>query len=280
MTSYLAVGEERRINEWNRLQYHTPIIHPSRTRVQFHDLVYMISGSWDVIMDGTVYTFMPGDVFFLPAGSTYEGHSQCSPGTSTYYAHITPSEHDVPAWNDLPDDRIPRVSLPVITHCQNNEHILHLFKEILMLADADSPGREQTLSAMFNTLFYLLSQTSLMDSVRNPKLIDHSLEIMMESSNRFIKESEIAEMNYVSVKTLRSAFMRRFGKTFYQYQMESKLRIACNYLSSQPDKKLRAIAAELGFSDEFHLSKSFKRVYGISPVEYKKRMKTETENHA
>lgn len=270
MLSYLAIGEERHMLEWGIPLYSTPTKHPSRTEVNYHDLVYMIKGDWDILIDGTVYELHQGDVFFLPAGSTYKGNSLCTQGASSYYFHITPAVHDMTGWREPPNDGVSRLSLPVVIPCQKNDHIPYLFRELLMVVESQRPCREKTISVMLDTLFYLLSQMDFVNSVRNPQLIECSLEIMMEYPNRFLKESEVAARNGVTVNTLRSAFTKHFGKTFYRYQMDSKLHMVCYYLENHPEMKLRAIAAELGFYDEFHLSKSFKRVYGVSPYEYRK----------
>ncbi|MBQ3591623.1 MAG: helix-turn-helix transcriptional regulator [Clostridia bacterium] len=273
MLSYLSIGEERQVIDWCKNQYGIPKKHPSRTQAGFHDLVYMISGNWDFIIDGTVFAIRPGDVFFLPAGSTYRGNSLCSARTASYFFHIAPAEHDMLCWEEPPEDDVFRLSLPPVIPCQNNEHIPYLFNELLMLMESKRPGREKTISGMLETLFYLLSQMEFANSVNNPQLVERSLEILMEFPNQFLKEAEVAERNGVAVNTLRSAFVKHFGKTFYRYQMDNKLHMVCYYLDNHPEMKLSAIAAELGFYDEFHLSKSFKRAYGIAPYEYRKKMK-------
>ena len=42
------------------------------------------------------------------------------------------------------------------------------------------------------------------------------------------------------------------------------------YLTDYPNMKICSVAAALGFCDEFHFSKAFKREFGVSPAEYKK----------
>ena len=73
-----------------------------------------------------------------------------------------------------------------------------------------------------------------------------------------------------SGKTLRLSFLSRFGKTFYQYQLDSKLGQVCIYLLEYPNMRLNEIAYILGFCDEFHMSKVFKKKYGVSPNLYRK----------
>ena len=76
-------------------------------------------------------------------------------------------------------------------------------------------------------------------------------------------------MLYVSTKTLDKSMFQKVGMSFHAYQKERKLEMAASLLKTEPDMQLREIASMLGFYDEFHLSKSFKQKYGVSPREYR-----------
>ena len=273
MQSYFSVGKPRDLFEGAFAEYPEPCFHPKRARPPFFDLVYMCQGEWDVLLEGTPCSFLPGDVFLLPAYADYEGFRMCPPGTSTYYVHFYPSEADIPSARELPDDGIPRLPLGTVTRCQGNEIIPRLFEELTLLVLSRRPGREEEASALLDTLLYFLSQISVQSGARNQRLIENCLRMMKDAPGRFLTENEAAQASYVSVKTLRSAFVRRFGKTFCQYQMDSKLSRVCTSLRDRPDVKLGTLASELGFCDEFHLSKAFKRVFGISPSEYRRNIR-------
>lgn len=233
----------------------------------------MIRGTWDVKLEKTLYSFIPGDVFLLPAFTHYAGHSLCTEDTSTYFIHFFPSAGDIPDTSAVSEDENTPLVIETVTHCQENDFIPHLFKEITRLVPSSQPCRDQEASSLLDTLLYFLAQISVHDDLYSRKLIECCLEMMNALPNRFFKEVEIATANRVSVKVLRSSFMKRFGKTFYQYQMDSKLNRARYLLSGEPAVKLRTIASELGFCDEFNFSKAFKRTYGISPSEYRRSLK-------
>ena len=272
MQSYFSIGEPRVLFEGSYAVYPTPCLHPKRVNPPFFDLVYMCQGEWDVLFEGREYSFLPGDVFLLPAFTSYEGTRLNPPGTSTYFFHFYPSEHDVPYAQEPPDDGIPRLPLGTVVHCQGNDMIPRFFEEITLHVLSQRPGRNEEASALIDALLYFLSQIDAQSASHSYKLIDNCLQMMKEAPGSFLTEKEAAAANYVSVKTLRSAFVRRFGKTFCQYQMDGKLSRVCTLLRDRPDIKLGAIASELGFCDEFHLSKAFKRVYGISPSEYRRNI--------
>ena len=56
-----------------------------------------------------------------------------------------------------------------------------------------------------------------------------------------------------------------YHQTFYAWQMEQKLEAVCQSLHNHPDITLKEIAVNFGFCDEFHLSRAFKKKYGVSP---------------
>ena len=74
----------------------------------------------------------------------------------------------------------------------------------------------------------------------------------------------------MSSATFYRVFRQIVGKTPMQYLDEYRLKQAARILLLE-DQTLSQIAHRCGFCDEFHLSRNFKRVYGISPRQYKQR---------
>jgi len=48
-----------------------------------------------------------------------------------------------------------------------------------------------------------------------------------------------------------------------------KLKMVAVQLKAEPEVKLSQIATAFGFYDEFHMSKAFKQMFGISPRDYR-----------
>ncbi|MGN1451772.1 MAG: helix-turn-helix domain-containing protein [Eubacteriales bacterium] len=94
--------------------------------------------------------------------------------------------------------------------------------------------------------------------------------IMQNNPDKIFKSEEMASLLYVSARTFRNRFKDAFHKSFTQYQMEAKLEKVCLILKTYPEMQIKEIAANFGFYDEFHLSKVFKRYYGVSPSQYRK----------
>jgi AraC-like DNA-binding protein len=71
---------------------------------------------------------------------------------------------------------------------------------------------------------------------------------------------------HVSVSTLSHRYARETGETPLTTLMRARLNLAKGML--QKGERLKNIAERVGFADEYHLSKTFKRWEGVSPREY------------
>jgi AraC-like DNA-binding protein len=90
------------------------------------------------------------------------------------------------------------------------------------------------------------------------------------------------ELNYeavsrrlgVSYATFRKRFAKLAGSPPAKYRAARVAEQACALLH-RSDLPLRAVAERCGFCDEFHFSRRFKQLVGVSPTEFRRRLPTE-----
>jgi AraC family transcriptional regulator len=68
---------------------------------------------------------------------------------------------------------------------------------------------------------------------------------------------------------LAMAFRRHFGCTVGEYVRRQRVALACQELSAT-DRPLAEIAPQSGFADQSHLTRTFKRLVGVTPAAYRK----------
>jgi AraC-like DNA-binding protein len=84
-----------------------------------------------------------------------------------------------------------------------------------------------------------------------------------------LKAEAIAAHFRLSLHYVSEYFKKHTGQNLQQYIIGYKLSLAETRLL-QSDLRLKEIANELGFTDESHLTKIFKKYRGVTPTQYRK----------
>jgi AraC-like DNA-binding protein len=86
-----------------------------------------------------------------------------------------------------------------------------------------------------------------------------------------IDADRIAVQTGMSYETFRKRFVKLTGATPGSYRVRKRIDRACDLLH-RPESTVRSVAAACGFCDEFHFSKRFKQLVGLSPTEFRRRL--------
>ena len=100
-------------------------------------------------------------------------------------------------------------------------------------------------------------------------ILNKAKQIIHDTHYKKLTNRELANMLNVSIRTLETAFKACFGLSIHQYQLQEKIEQAKSMLRQDPNTKITKIASSLGFYDEYHFSRQFKRFTGSSPTDYR-----------
>lgn len=244
-----------------------------------HVLIYIAEGEWTFIeiVDGKEieHTLKANDLLIFAAGRQVYIRKPCKLGTKAFCIHITKEGHD------LDCNYANALSIESKFSCQKNSSIIHYFEETcnsfwsdknfsqiradafltLLLSELDNVNKEIVLSREVNSVLNILEKY-----------------ITQECNSNSLQE-EITNSTKMSYKKTSMQFKKETGKTIHAYLISKKLEFVAEELENQPDEKLKEIAAKYKFYDEFYLSKIFKRKYGVSPVEYRKKQKNKRNRY-
>lgn len=145
------------------------------------------------------------------------------------------------------------------------------FDRIPEQLNASGAGRLTALGTMYEMLgyFWQAADFSVPDGRdRRFKRLSRALRLIDSQPQRNIGVGELAAAAGMGESQFFAEFKLLLGSTPARYAMLRRLERAKRMLH-QSDAKLSSIAAETGFGDAFHLSKVFKREYGMSPKLYR-----------
>ena len=95
-----------------------------------------------------------------------------------------------------------------------------------------------------------------------------ALQYMKENCVRRIRLSDVADSVYVSQWHLSKLLNRYTGRSFFDILSDYRINKSKEMITD-PSLRIHEIAVMVGFSDVAHFSKTFKRLTGKSPVDYR-----------
>ncbi len=239
--------------------YVSPFIHPQRT-LQEHDFIYILEGEWGFQLGKEKYLAQKDTLLILGAGIPHRGTTPCMPKTKTMYFHVAPDAQDGTGKGFLLQSE----------YMACGRGVKKLFSEIVQ---AHLAGNAKKADRLFQVLLcdlesFATQETDVADAIK------HAIHANPE---RFLSNEDLAKVLNVSLKTAESKFRKKFGMGIHAYALQFKVQEALSFFDLFPEISIKEVSANLGFYDEYHFSKQFKRITGISPGKYKKQRKTEKE---
>ncbi len=107
-----------------------------------------------------------------------------------------------------------------------------------------------------------------------PRMIDLSriagiLSFLEANSRRFLSVSEIVNKAGLSESTLLRLFHKTTGFSPIEYHNRLRIRGVCEYLRHS-DNTVTGIAYEMGYQDSNYMTRQFRKIMGITPLEYRR----------
>lgn len=268
MSIYLALSCRHKVIAANAHYYKTPTAERYIDRIlPCHDLVYLLEGSWNMVEESQVYPLTKGDVLLLSAGRHHYTKLPCLPETKTFCIHVTNETGDVPDISGKPSGK--QLCLPTWLHVQHSQKIKSFFEEIVSSFWQDSAFKQEEMSAMLDLLFLEIKKELDLQKNKCVDIAQVAIDMVTANPHHRYSAKEIADSLYVSTRTLDNAMNKTVGMPFYSYQKNCKLDMVASILEMEPEVHLQEIASAYGFHDEFHMSKSFKQKFNMSPTAYR-----------
>jgi two-component system response regulator YesN len=96
---------------------------------------------------------------------------------------------------------------------------------------------------------------------------------MMINYTEDLTLKKVSDVVFISAFYLSHLFRKEMNTTFSDYLCKIRMEKAKGFLKNGKDFRIHEIAEKTGFNDPNYFAKTFKRMVGVAPKEYKKFFK-------
>jgi AraC family transcriptional regulator len=225
-----------------------------------HDLPSLsivASGLYEESVRGRVSEHGPGNLLFHPA---FEPHSQRFHAHGTCQIVITPTPADI----DFMSQHLRLGEAPYI----QSDSLLGLSTRLIAEMSCEDSFSQMVVHGLTLEALGLFCRTSSRSRANILPWLREAKAFIDSHLAETVSLDELARMAGRHPVHLSRAFRQAYGQTVGECIRQARVRQAAQLLlsSRQP---ISEIAAECGFCDQAHLSRAFKRVFGVTPAAYR-----------
>lgn len=251
---------------------------------EYMEIIYIKKGKGNVTLDFTTHYVEQGDIVIILPGHIH-GISQCE-GYTMEYENILFSVDMFRSRNhDCLDNEffLPLLSgeIDIKTIYDRDEPLYPDLSACLDRVDylcSKTPGGYQlALKSCYFEFFYILyshstkcSDTDQRNRTKNLDRIKQILSYIDQNYKEAISVKEIASYCGLSESHFMRFFKNTMGVSLVSYLNDFRLNIASRLLTSSDDSIIN-IAESCGFFNLSYFNRVFKKKYGVTPGEYRRR---------
>lgn len=262
-----------------------------RHKHDFVELVCILSGQCEHIINGEHYVNHAGDFTVIPPAIDHELHA--SPDCVCLTTKIRDSafvemfsdillENSVLAAYFTQTVNEPFYRCVLALHCGDDCYIKETMLRLYMQQMEQKLYSDKIMHGLWNVLLaYMLQNYQDTASLLVYDVVEHEemLRVLayIYQNYQAITLTATAAHFHFSVPYLSSKIHRITGHTFSEHVKNYKLQRGAELLLNT-DKKLEQICEQIGYVDTAQFIRSFKNVYGTTPIKYRKMFRTPHEN--
>lgn len=244
----------------------------------FTEVAFLLSGSGQYRVDGTIYPVREGDLLILNPGMQHQAivtdlthpmveffvgfHDFCIPGLPAGFLQ-EPGQHPV-----------------ISTEGDLKQRLYRLVASMDVENASAFPGRYIMMKSYLLQMITLILRSRvdeaasqakyIFDSTSKKYLVEQMIQYFEEHYNEKISLDRIAENMYLSPFYLSKVFKSETGSTPIRHLIDIRLEKARELLGESGEMSIREVALAVGYEDAYHFSKLFKKKYGVAPSSVRK----------
>lgn len=234
-----------------------------------HALFVVEKGRGRLMLGKDEYRLHQGAVYICPPGGTY-GAEADDPGELKIFLF----KFDVFRATDQGCERVQSMeredSFPLKGAITPDDQLVSLCEEVFRHWHSGDGLERFRSQLIFQELLYRAMKSRSLRSGESQTALEAAKNYMERYFNENLTIEQLARIAKISPKYFVDLFKKTYGISAIDYLTELRLNKA-KELMAQPNARLRDIAHQVGYHDEFYFSRKFKKKVGIAPTVYMKR---------
>ena len=211
---------------------------------------YVTSGSGTLECSGKVYMASAGQIFIIYANEI-----------ASYKAtEDSPWNYIWIAFDGLYADRLKEIGTNVISAPKE------IFDTIHNMIHNKTADKNLAVSLIYSLYSALLPDSSDKKTLSYPSEVKKMIKLRYMDD---ISVADIARSLNIDKRYMSRIFKAKYGITVIGYLVDVRIKKSCELLKQ--NYSVADTATIVGYSDSFNFSKMFKKIMGISPLQYKKQ---------
>jgi len=247
-----------------------PDYHIHRSGLRYLSIEFVAAGEGSLQLAGKTHRLSAGDIFAYGPRIAHDIQSDPDRPLVKYFVDFTGKK----ARRLM---KSPGVTPGRLVQTSNPPDILRLFEDVIGAGLRSTPFRYRICSAITEHLLLRIAETAVA-----PGTVGTAAFETYQRCHQFIQDhylrlpglTEIAEKCHLDPAYLCRLFDRFDYESPYQYLTRLKMLHAAEQMQL-PGAMVKQVASQLGFSDAFQFSRSFKRVLGVSPKKFAQMRRVE-----
>lgn len=245
-------------------EHTTPDFDINRKDFPYYCIEFIAKGRGTVTLNGHDYELKAGTIFSYGPGISQKITTDYEKPMVKYFIDFSGS-----AGKRILNKHVSPLGTAI--HINRPDEIIPIVDNLLAHGLSDSPYKSMTCSILLEYLLFRIADITVSEKHAPSKAF-----LTYQNCRQHIKEhfitlnslQDIAESCMFDHAYICRLFKRFDTQSPYQYLLNLKMAYAADQFQ-ETNILVKEIAHELGFSDPFHFTRVFKKIFGISPQTFK-----------